>query len=153
MSTPFGSDKTWVYGGLRIRDGQQVTRCAPARNSDGWIALLERIAAANRRGPIVVITDNLSSHSSRKVQHWLRHHPRIRQVFIPVKACWLNLQEGWWRLLRRAAFAGQTFADADEIAAAVTLATAQLNRRAKPWVWGRPPPPHRTLRGKLVYCL
>ena len=56
--------------------------------------------------------------------------------FIPVRACRLNLQEGWWRLLRRATFAGRTLADAHEIAAAVALATAQLNRRAKPWVWG-----------------
>ena len=40
-------------------------------------------------------------------------------MFIPKRACWLNLQEGWWRLFRKAAFAGQTFADADEIAHAV----------------------------------
>jgi hypothetical protein len=25
-------------------------------------------------------------------------------VFIPKKACWLNLQEGWWRLFRRQAW-------------------------------------------------
>jgi hypothetical protein len=61
--------------------------------------------------------------------------------------------EGWWRLLRRAAFAGQTFADAVEIAAAVKLATAGLNARARPWIWGRPPPPHRKLRRKFVYLL
>ncbi|MFD8534489.1 transposase [Streptosporangium canum] len=148
-----GTDKTWVYGGLRIRDGTELTFCAPSRNSDGWIQLLMRIATANRRGPIVVITDNLSSHSSWKVRQWLLRHPRIRQVFIPVKACWLNLAEGWWRLLRKAAFAGQTFADATEIAYAVALATTQLNAHAHPWIWGRPPPQPRALRRKFVYLL
>lgn len=74
-------------------------------------------------------------------------------MFIPIKACWLNLAEGWWRLLRRAAFAGQTFADATEIAHAVTLATAQLNAHAQPWIWGRPSPQPRTLRRKFVYLL
>jgi hypothetical protein len=70
-----------------------------------------------------------------------------------VGACWLNLAEGWWRLLRRAAFAGQSFTDPEEIAYAVAVATAQLNARARPWVWGRPAPPHRQLRRKFVYLL
>jgi transposase len=59
-----------------------------------------------------VITDNLSSHTSVTTQTWLVDHPRIRQVFIPKGACWLNLQEAWWRLLRRQALPGQCFADA-----------------------------------------
>ena len=148
-----GSDKTWVYGGLRIRDGTEVTFCAPSRNSEGWIQLLTRIAQANPRGRIRVVTDNLSSHISGKVRQWLARHQRIQQVFIPKRACWLNMAEGWWRLLRRAAFAGQSFVDKDEITHAVDVATAQLNTHATPWVWGRPPPPTRKLRRKFVYCL
>jgi hypothetical protein len=95
----------------------------------------------------------LSSHTSGKVRRWLTRHRRIQQVFIPKAACWLNLQEGWWRLLRRQAFAGQTFADATEITRAVEVATVRLNTHAKPWRWGRQPPPTRKLRRKFVYCL
>ncbi len=69
-----GTDKTWVYGALRIRDGTEVTCCAPSRNSDGWIRLLARIAQANPRGRIRVVTDNLSSHTSAKVRGWLARH-------------------------------------------------------------------------------
>jgi transposase InsO family protein len=148
-----GQEKTWVYGGLRVRDGHEITCCAPSRNTTGWLRLLHDIAADNPRGPIRVITDNLSSHTSRPVQQWLARHRRVQQVFIPKAACWLNLQEGWWRLFRRQALAGQTFADPDEIAYASTVATAQLNTRAKPWIWGRPPPPTRKLRRKFVYRL
>ena len=148
-----GTDKTWVYGALRIRDGHEVTCCARSRNSDGWIQLLHAIARDNPRGPIRVVTDNLSSHTSGKVRRWLARHRRIQQVFIPKAACWLNLQEGWWRLFRRHALAGQTFADRAEIEYATTIATAQLNARAKPWIWGRSPPPTRKLRRKFVYCL
>jgi transposase len=148
-----GTDKTWVYGGLRIRDGHEITLCAPSRNTTGWLRLLTHIAETNPRGPIRVVTDNLSSHTSPPIQTWLARHPRIQQVFIPKAACWLNLQEGWWRLFRRHALAGQTFADRAEIEYATTIATAQLNTRAKPWIWGRPPPPTRKLRRKFVYCL
>ena len=147
-----GTDKTWVYGGLRISDGHEVTCCAPARNTAGWLRLLHDIARDNPRGPIRVVTDNLSSHTSRPVQQWLARHPRIQQVFIPKAACWLNLAEGWWRLLRRQALAGQTFADTAEIDHAVETATAQLNTRAKPWRWARPLPPTRKLRRRFVYC-
>ena len=46
--------------------------------------------------------------------------------------------------------AGQVVVDEVEV---TDLATSQLNRRAKPWVWGRPPRPHRQLRRHFVYSL
>lgn len=140
-----GPEKTWVYGALRVRDGKVLTRCAASRNSKGYIASLADIEADNPTGDLFVITDNLSSHSSLETRTWLEEHPRIHHVFIPTGACWLNLQEGWWRLFRRDALAGQSFANPKEIEQATRVATAQLNLRAKPWVWGRPvrTPRHR----------
>ena len=67
-------------------------------------------------------------------------HPRIRHAFIPTGACWLNMQDGWRRIFRRQALAGQSFADPDEIAHATKVATAQLNAHAQPWIRGRPQP-------------
>jgi transposase len=148
-----GPEKTWIYGGLRIGDGHTVTICAPSRNSAHWQAFLARLERANPTGTIAVITDNLSSHHSLATRAWLAGHPRLEQVFIPKGACWLNLQEAWWRIFRRYALAGQTFADPAEIAQVTGLATAQLNARAKPWVWGRPPPPPRLRRRRFTYLL
>lgn len=82
---------------------------------------------------------------------WLAAHPRVHQGFIPTGACWLTRQEPWWRLCRKEAFAGQPFADGAEIDQATAVATRQLNRRAKPWIWGRPPRPKRRKRRCLVY--
>jgi hypothetical protein len=48
-----------------------------------------------------VIADNLSGHDSKSTQAWLEDHPRIRHSFVPGGACWLSLQEGWWRIFRR----------------------------------------------------
>jgi transposase len=146
-----GPEKTWVYGALRVGDGQEVTMTAPSRNSTGYQQLLTTVEAANPDGNIVVITDNLSSHTSSSTRTWLGDHPRIRQVFIPKGACWLNLQEGWWRLFRREAFAGQSFATPDEITLATRTATCQLNARARPWVWGRPAPSPRHRRHAFTY--
>ncbi len=87
----------------------------------------------------------------------------MKQVFIPLGACWLNLQEAWWRLFRREALAGQTFANGEEINKAARVATQQLYRGAKPWVWGERGSPEgiggvplfivfeeRSIRGGLV---
>jgi transposase len=148
-----GPDKTWIYGGLRIGDGQAVTCCAPSRNSAHWQAFLARLEQANPTGTIAVITDNLSSHSSLATRAWLAGHPRLQQVFIPKGACWLNLQEAWWRIFRRHALAGQTLANSSEIAQVTEVATAQLNAHASPWVWGRPPPPPRLRRRRFTYLL
>jgi DDE superfamily endonuclease len=148
-----GYDKAWIYGALRVRDGQVRTQTAPARNTAGYLDLLSAIDRDNPDGDLDLITDNRSSHTSGPIRDWLAAHPRVQQVCIPVGAAWLNLIEAWWRLLRRAAYAGQCFADRAEIALATRVATGQLNRRAHPWVWGRPAPPHRMLRRRFIYWL
>lgn len=124
---------------------------AHSRTTAGYLRLVGAIAVANPAGELYLVSDTLSSHKSGPVQAWLEAHPRVHQVFIPVGACWLTLQEGWWRLVRREALAGQSFVDDAEIEEAVRVGTAQLNRRAKPWVWGRPPKVHRHLRRSFVY--
>ena len=43
-----GPDKVWVYGALRVHDGQVLTQTAPARNTTGYLALL---AAADQAQP------------------------------------------------------------------------------------------------------
>jgi hypothetical protein len=93
----------------------------------------------------------LASHLSGPIRDWLADHPRIQHAFIPVGAAWLNLIEGWWRLFRRTAFAGVSLANAEDIAYVTRTATAQLNRHARPWIWGRPAPPHRSLRRCFLY--
>jgi hypothetical protein len=148
-----GYEKVWIYGALRVCDGHELTFTAPSRNTAGYLTLLTRLDTANPQGELNLVSDNLSSHTSGPIQQWLATHPRVHPVPLPTGACWLNLQEGWWRLFRREAFAGQSFADAKEIDLATRVATQHLNARAKPWVWGRPPPPQRRLRRRFVYCL
>jgi hypothetical protein len=148
-----GPEKTWVYGALRVGDGQEVTMTAPSRNSVNYQRFLGLVEQANPAGTIAVVTDNLPSHTSLSTRTWLVDHPRIQHAFIPKGACWLNLQEGWWRLFRRQALAGQTFADPGEVTLATQVATLQLNARARPWAWGRPPPSPRHRRRVFMYRL
>jgi hypothetical protein len=142
-----------VYGGLRIRDGHEITFCAPSCNTAGWLHPLQQIAHDNPRGQVRVVTDNLSSHTSRPIQDWLTPPPTY-PTGVHSQSGLLAQPPG--RLVattRPRTYAGQTFADPAEIEHATTNATAQLNTHAKPWTWGRPPPPTRKLRRKFVYFL
>jgi hypothetical protein len=121
-----------VDGALRVRDGQTVTLTAPSPNSVGYQDLLGAVETANPVETIMVITDNRSSHTSSSTRTWPGRPPRIQHTFIPKGACWRKLQEGWWRLFRRQAFAGQSFATPEEITLATSVATCQLNARARP---------------------
>src|SRR5262249_43909995 len=88
-----GDEKVWVYGVLRERDGQALTFTAPARNTAGYLRLLDAVDGANPDGDLYLIADNLSSHKSAPIRDWFAAHPRVHHEFIPTGACWLNLQE------------------------------------------------------------
>jgi transposase len=148
-----GPDKVWVFGALRVEDGKSLTFTSRSRNSKSYLKLLKKIERVITRGLIYLISDNLKIHDSALVREWLEGHPRIEHAFIPKGAAWLNLIEGWWRIFRRQAFAGQCFADSYEIDQATRVATRQLNRKASPWVWGRPAKPPRHRRRTFVYRL
>jgi transposase len=146
-----GPDKAWVFGALRVKDGKSITFTSRSRNSKGYIKLLQKIVRAIPRGRIYLVADNLSTHKSALLREWLEEYPRIEHAFIPKGAAWLNLIEVWWRLFRRQALAGIDFADSYEIDHATRVATRQLNRKARPWVWGRPPKPPRNRTRTFVY--
>jgi len=98
-----------------------------------------------------VVTATLASHTRPPVLAGRAQHPRLPPGGSPVGACRRHLQAAWWRLFRRAARAGQSFATDEDITQATTVAAKQRNKRATPSVWGRPPKPHRHLRRLLVY--
>lgn len=98
------------------RHGQALTQTASARNTTTYRTLLETLDYAYPQGDLYLIADNLSSHTSGPIRDWLAAHPHIHHVFIPVGAAWLNRIEGWWRIFRRKAFAGQSLADHHDIA-------------------------------------
>ena len=88
-----GRDKARAYDGLRVKDGQAITLCAPSRNSEHYQRFLQQAEDANPGGQIVIITDNLSSHDSKSTRAWLERHPRVRHAFIPKRACCWRLPE------------------------------------------------------------
>jgi hypothetical protein len=96
-----------------------------------------------------VIVADVMAHGTTVTGHFPAR-TSMRHAFIPKGAYCLNLQEGWWRTFRRQALPGQDFADPDEIARVTRVATAELNARARPWIWGRPQPKPRPYHRRFI---
>jgi transposase len=109
-----------------------LTWCADGRTSANFVGLLNRVAAHWPEGEIILILDNLSTHKTLDVLLWALTHPRVRFLFQPSYAPWLNLIEPWWKTLRSLALKGRRFLTAAEIIHAIGRATDYWNRHRHP---------------------
>ena len=127
--------KAWVFGAFEPQTGVALTCCAAGRGAAHFLTLLNQIVAHWSQGEVILILDNLASHKTLEVRLWALAHPRVRFLFQPTYAPWLNLIEPWWKTLRSLALKGRRFEDADQISLAIADATSYWNLRRKPYVW------------------
>lgn len=127
--------KVWVFGALEPQTGDALTCSAAGRGTPHFLTLLNQIVAHWSPGEVILILDNLASHKTLDVRLWALAHPRVRFLFQPTYAPWLNLIEPWWKTLRSLALKGRRFEDAHEITHAIAVATQYWNQQRKPYVW------------------
>ena len=99
--TPGKNEKRYIAGALAC-DGSSLTFVSAAKkNSDLFIALLERIRSANPAAPrIHLILDNFVIHSSKRVQAYLAAHRGLFVLhFLPPYCPDHNRIERQWREL------------------------------------------------------
>jgi hypothetical protein len=142
-----------VYGTLRLRDNPTLTFTVCSRHGTHFLKLLQSIEVTKSEGQLYLINGNLCSNTSWPIWEWLTNHPRIHQSPFLLMRLLTQSHRGQWRISRRSAFARRSFADRYEIETTTELATGQLNRRAKPWIWGQPLSRHRQFRRRFVYSL
>ena len=90
----------WVFGAFEPRSGKALTHCSHRRRSQDFLAFLDKIVLTWPHRELVFILDNLRVHKTMDVQLWALAHQRVRFLFQPTYAPWLNLIEPWWKTLR-----------------------------------------------------
>ena len=80
----------WVFGAFEPATGKAVTLCRERRRSQDFIDLLEAVTEKWPTNELILILDNLSIHRSLAVQLWALAHERVRFLFQPTYAPWLN---------------------------------------------------------------
>jgi hypothetical protein len=82
---------------------------------------------------------------------WYWGHPRFHFVPLPKRAAWLNLIEGFWKILGQRALAGRACTSTDDVDRALHAAVCAWNQQPTPFLWGRSPQPQRQLKRRYVY--
>ena len=125
----------WVFGSFEPKTGKAFTVCSQRRLSLDFVSFLDQTAQNWPKGELVFILDNLSVHKTTDVQLWALAHERVRFLFQPTYAPWLNLIEPWWKTLRSLALAGHRFEDTDDLRASIVQGTKYWNDHRHPYVW------------------
>jgi transposase len=89
---------------------------------------------------IYVVLDNLSAHKAPPVAEWLAHPKRARWHlhFTPTSSSWLNLVEGWFKLLTERRLRRGTFNSVEHLVDAIELWVSHWNDDPQPFVWKKP---------------
>lgn len=141
----------WVYGAMAHREGRVLIDNVDARNTITWLDFLDKLESFVPAGDVYLIVDALRLHWTLDTMLWNWGHPRFHFVPVPKKAAWLNLIEGFWKILRQRALAGRDFRDTVQLAATLQATVADWNDHPTPFLWGREPRPKRHLKHAFVY--
>jgi hypothetical protein len=141
----------WLFGALNPHTGEGFLYYGRRRDSASFTAFMDPVDRWLPEGEIHVVIDNLSIHDSVETLLWNFGHPRFYFHFLPTGAAWLNLIEGWWRIIRHRALDGRNFQGTAGLERASDIALAGWNEKPTPFRWNpqqRPP----GQRGKCLRC-
>jgi len=141
----------WAYGALKHRTGEVFLETAAVRNTASWLHFLDGLEAFAPTGEVHLIVDGLPLHWTLHTMLWNWGHSRFHFVPLPKAAAWLNLIEGFWKILNQRALAGRICRSVTEVDNALHEGVADWNRRPTPFLWGRPAKSQRQLKHAYVY--
>lgn len=96
--TPGKNRKRYIAGALEVNGRDLVHVSAERKNSDLFLALLEKLRRHRRHRRIHLVLDNYGIHTSRRVRGYLaRHGDRFQLHFLPPYSPEHNAIERFWR--------------------------------------------------------
>jgi transposase len=72
-----------IFAAFNIKTGHVLVEVTEDRSTPRVLAFLDQILRLYRRGPIVIITDNIHTRRGAAAREWLARHPRVSFVFTP----------------------------------------------------------------------
>ena len=141
----------WAFGALAHRTGAVSVATVATRDTPAWLQFLDGLETLVPGGEVYLIADALPLHWTLDTMLWNWGHPRFHFVPVPKRAAWLNLIEGFWKILDQRALAGRDCTSTELVDQALHAGVADWNRRPTAFLWGRPVPPKRRLKRQYVY--
>lgn len=127
--TPGKNFKRGVFGALNLRTGEWIYELSERKRGIEFVAFLERLLLAYPVGPLHVIVDNASIHTSHYVRKWLAAHTRLQLVYLPTySGHQLNPAEKVWHALKDHISANRCFKSLAELDQAIQRYFAGFTR-------------------------
>lgn len=120
VPTPGQNAKRTIFGALDARTGALRHLIRPRKRAADFLAFLDQLALAYPSGEVVLVLDNVVTHSARLVQQWLARpeHARFRLLWLPkYTAHEHNPIERCWGLLKDAVAANRLAGSMDALVA------------------------------------
>jgi transposase len=134
-----------VFAAFNIRTGKVLVQVTADRKVPRVVAFLDFIAVNYRRGPIILITDNINTRRHADVKAWMARHARFSFVFTPYHGSWLNQVEIWFSILTAKCLKQRAFTSVRKLANAILRFAKRWNRElARPFEW--------TYSGKVMHA-
>lgn len=120
VPTPGTNQKRYLAGALNAHTGKVVYAEAERKRSGLFISLLEQLRRAYRGfRKLVLILDNVNTHSSKATKAFLTRNPKFELLFQPVYHPWVNRIERLWKALHDTVTRNHRFKTMDALMAAV----------------------------------
>jgi transposase len=131
-----------LFAGLKVHEGTVAGWVTDSTRSDNFVEFLADLVAQTPAGlDLHCIVDNLSAHTTDKVESFLEQHPHVHLHFTPTHASWLNQVELFFSILERRLLRRGEYDSVDHLAERIIAFIKDYNRRAAPFRWtydGRP---------------
>jgi len=125
-----------ILAGLDVRTGRITLLVRRRRRHQEFVELLQALRRRWPRGRLIVVADNLSIHTHPAVMAWVRAQAgRVRLVFLPLHASWLNQIELWFSVLERQCLKRASTTASRQMAHRIIRFGHQWDRTARPFRW------------------
>jgi len=127
---------TNLISSLDVQTGEIFGRCM-ARTGPGLVAFLEELVAHYAEGEIVIVCDNLNVHKGPLIEAFCaKQGGRVRFVYTPLHASWVNQIEIWFSILQRKVLRHGSFSSPMDLVAGVMAYIRHWNAvERRPFRW------------------
>jgi transposase len=126
-----------LIAGMDIHTGEVLALC---RKRKRQVEIIDWLRMANLKTPpkvrtLWVVCDNVRTHKGKKVQAWLKEHPRVKIVHPPVHCSWMNQVEQWFSIIKRKRLTYSNFEDCEALQQKIEQFVSEWNEMAHPFKW------------------
>ena len=125
-----------LFAALNTTTGEVLGKTAPRHTSEQFVAFLTDIVASQpEQRQIHVICDNVSSHKTQRVEHFLAQHRNVQMHFTPTYSSWLNQVENWFSRIQRDVISRGIFTSVKDLGRKLMRYIREHNKDPRPITW------------------